>query len=150
MHRIIGELVEWLTRNIDRVIDLRREDIRLKRPGAIASSGEPRIIWTKMSIRPMIQDPTKGFLFAQCRKLNEAIENIIPKYKHGHIMEVQVPSDDQRMFDKWGNLSGIGMDRFWNNLIIQLKRFDRAEIDLRPSSLKVPTPSKSPFSSGQK
>ena len=143
VHRIIGELIEWLTRNIDKIIDLRREDIWLKRPGAIVSSGEPRIIWTKMLVRPIIQDPTKGFLFAQCRKLNEALDNIVPKYKHGHIMEIQVSPEDQRMFDKWSNLSGIGMDKFWSNLILQLKQFDRAETDLRPSNgRKLPTPSR--------
>ena len=145
INRIVSELVDWMARNIDKTIDLRREDVRLKRPGAIASSGEPRIIWTKMVTRPIIQDPTKGFLFAQTRKLNEAIEEIVAKYKHSHIMDIAVPSDDNRMFDKWGNLSGIGMDRYWNNLITQIKQFDRAETDLRPSGKKVPAPTTQSF-----
>ena len=142
IYQIITELIDWLARNIDKTIDLRREDVRQKRPGAIASSGEPRIIWTKMVIRPMIQDPVKGFLFAQCKKLNEAITDTVMKYKHSHIMDVSVPADDHRLFDKWGNLSGIEMDKYWSNLIMQLKQFDRAEIDLRPAGKTIPTPSK--------
>ena len=142
VQRIITDLLEWLVSNIDKTIDLRREDIRLKRPGAIASSGEPRIIWMKMLVRPIIQDPVKGFLFAQCRKLNESIVDTVMKYKHSHVMEIKFPSDDQRLFDKWGNLSGIGMQKYWSELIFQLKQFDRAETDLRPSGKNVPLPSK--------
>ena len=50
IQQILSELIEWLARNIDKTIDLRKEDVRLKRPGAINSSGEPRVIWTKMVI----------------------------------------------------------------------------------------------------
>ena len=142
VHRIITELIEWMARNIDKTVDLRREDIRLKRPGAIFSSGEPRIIWTKMTTRPMIEDPVKGFMFAQCRKLNEALVDSVMKFKHSHVMEIKIPLDDSRMFDKWGNLSGIGMDKYWSELLSQLKLFDRAEIDLRPSGRSVPVPGK--------
>ena len=142
IQRILTEIVDWLARNIDRTIDLRREDVRLKRPGAISLSGEPRIIWTKMVCRPIIQDTSKSFLFAQCRKLNEVLNETIPKYKHSHIMEVKVASDDARLFDKWGNLSGIGMEKYWIDLIGQMKQFDRAETDLRPSSArKIPAAS---------
>ena len=139
--RILTDLLEWLARNIDKTIDLRREDVRIKRPGTIASSGEPRIIWTKTVIRPIIQDPTRGYLFAQSRKLNDTIDEVIPKFKHSPIMEVKVPAYEPRLFDKWGNLSGIGMDKYWSNLILQIKQLDRAETDLRPNnSRRVPTP----------
>ena len=141
IQRIISEMLDWLMHNIDKTIDLRREDVRLKRAGAIASSGEPCIIWTKMTTRPIIQDATKSFLFAECRKLNEIMDEIIPKYKHTHLMEVQVPSDDMRLFDKWGNLSGVGHEKYWGNFILQIKQFDRAETDLRPpSTRKMTTP----------
>ena len=147
VHRIVEDLIDWIARNIDKTIDLRKEDIRIKRPGAIASSGEPRLIWTKMVIRPRIDDPTRGFLFAQCKKLNEIIDNIIPKYKHSHIMELNVPADDHRLFDRWGNLSAIGMEKYWSSLILQIKQFDRCETDLRPSGKGVPAPKRSNISS---
>ena len=142
---ILSDMLEWIARNIDKVIDLRCEDVRLKRPGAIALSGKPRLIWTQMLVRPIIPDPVKGFLFAQCRKFNETLEETIPKYKHSHILDIKVPADNHRMFDKWGNLSGIGMDKYWTNLILQLKQFDRSETDLRPSGKKVLIPAKTSF-----
>ena len=142
IQRIITDLLDWLARNVDKVIDLRKEDVRLKRPGAISSSGEPRLIWTKMVPRPIIQDTTKGFLFAQCRKLNEAIDETIPKYKHSHIMDVKIPVEDQRSFDKWGNLSAVGMEKYWINVISQIRQFDRSETDLRPAGKKVPVPAR--------
>ena len=145
IQKILTEMVSWLARNIDKVVDLRKEDIRVKRPGAIASSGEPRIIWMKMLFRPIINDPTKSYIFAQCKKYNDVLEETIQKFKHAHIMTIDVPTDDQRLFDKWGNLSGIGMQRFWSNLIYQIKLFDRAETDLRPTGKKIPIPSGKAF-----
>ena len=141
IQQILSETLDWLARNVDKVIDLRREDVRMKRPGAISSSGEPRLIWTKMVVRPIIQDPTKGHLYAQSRKFNDILEETVQKYKHSHIMELKVPAEEGRLFDKWGNLSGLGRDRYWSSLIQQLKQFDRAETDLRPpSARKVPIP----------
>ena len=144
VQRIIIELLEWLCRNIDKTIDLRREDVRLKRPGAIASSGEPRLIWTHMVTRPIINDPTRGFLFAQTRKYNDALDETVQKYKHTHVMDVNISAEDQRYFDKWGNLSGIGMNKYWCDLIQQIKLFDRAETDLRPGGKRIPTPIRTP------
>ena len=57
-------------------------------------------------------------------------------------MELKIPVDDQRLFDKWGNLSSIGMQKYWSELIQQIKLFDRSEIDLRPKGKSVPVPSR--------
>ena len=46
--------LEWLVNNVHRAITRRREDLKDKRPGAIASSFETMVIWVKMLDRPQV------------------------------------------------------------------------------------------------
>ena len=130
---LLEEVLDWLARNIDRAIDLRKEDMRGKRIGSIVSSGEPRIIWVVMVTSPFIKKADKGYIFTQTRKFNDLLLDIMLKYKHAHYMKIVFPTDKD-LFDRQGNLSSIGKITFWREVNKQIKAFEKCETDLRPDS----------------
>ena len=126
------DLLDWLCRNFETVLDTRREDIRSKRHGALWSYAEPRLVWIQMIPRPFIDDPAKKFVFAQCKKFNETMEDIVLKFKHSHVMSISFPEDSSNLFDRMGFLSSSGKVAFWREVDKQMKAFDKSETDLRP------------------
>ena len=135
MGQILFEQVDWLAKNMETVLDLRKEDIKYKNPGALWSNAEPRIIWVKMLTRPIIRDAYKPFVFAQCAKFNESIDEIASTYKHSHVLTVNL-SDEKSLFDRSGNLSPNGKIILWREINITMRAFDRDQIDLKPKQPK--------------
>ena len=136
--QITLDLMNWLCKEIELALDLRREDIRYKRPGALWSSSEPRLVWVKMLTRPIISnDPKKDFIFAQRTKFNEILEEMVLKYKHSHIMPVKLADSPSVLFERNGSLSSNGKSAFWREVNKQMKLFDSSEIDLKPEIQKA-------------
>ena len=149
VNRIITELITWLMKNVDKSIELRKDDMRMKRAVSVSSSGEPRLIFSTMIVRPMIKDTRRGFIFAQAKKYNDILEEVVLKYKHTHIIKPNIFPFDKDLFDNIGNLSALGADKFWRDFNNQVRSFDRCETDLRPDNSRnrtVPVPAKPSYS----
>ena len=99
--------------------------------GSLSGSGEPRIIWVKALICPFIKNTDKGYIFSQCKKFNEILEEISQQFKHTHVMEAIIPDDDNT-FDRMGNLTSVGKITLWREVNMQMHAFDKGKIDLRP------------------
>ena len=69
--KIIGSTLEWLVREIDRLITTKKIDLAKIRPGAVISS-EPKIIWITMLGRPY---PSR--VLALRKKFNAILEETL-------------------------------------------------------------------------
>ena len=61
----------WVIRQLDRVFTVRREALKLSKPGAVSSVSEPRVIWVAMITRPKINsDKRMGAIWSLRLKFN--------------------------------------------------------------------------------
>ena len=71
--RIIGDCLEWLVREIDRIITTKKLDVSRKCVGAVMPT-EPKIMWFAM-----IAHPSPSHLLALQRKFNVVLEETLSK-----------------------------------------------------------------------
>ena len=139
--QLLYDMVNWLAKNIESTLDLRKEDIKAKNPGALWSASEPCLIWVPMLVRPILEGAYKPHVFAQCKKFNEIIDEIAGNYKHSHVMPVVLP-EDANLYDRSGNLSPNGKIILYREINMTMRAFDRSKIDLKPAQRKFkPAPS---------
>ena len=131
---IIEENIRWLIREVKRLLLARRENLKNVRPGALAPSMEPRIIWVAMSKRPIYEDERLKQIFVLRKKFNEILAMELFAERYMHIMYMTNLTPNFRNFDRQGNLTGEGKYQFWMNLDDQMKQFERQEIELRPTN----------------
>ena len=62
---VFEQLLMWLCSNISSALEVRIEDVKAKKDGAIPDH-PVQIVWVGMVTRLYIQNTTKGFVFAQC------------------------------------------------------------------------------------
>ena len=123
------DLLKWLLININRTIELRKDDLLKKRPGAVSTTSEPRLVWTLMVKRP---ESANKHIFALTRKFNQIMENVVAGDKRSHVLTPEVPTDN-RHFDRFGNLTAIGHETFWKSIDSIMKDFDHGETELVPN-----------------
>ena len=100
-------LIKWLVKEFNMIINTRKEDLRNKKPGAITSYAEPRLIWVKMLPRPIIESQCACATYSLCRKFNDALEEVIRDDRHSHVLLLQVQAN-QGNFDCDGDLTLLG------------------------------------------
>ena len=76
---LLDTCVYWLVKEFNRMFEARREDIHQKKPGALSTATEPRIIWVAMLPRPMVQDEHK-LLYTNRSKFNKSLEDTVAKF----------------------------------------------------------------------
>ena len=125
----IEEATYWIIRNLRRLLESRKKDIREKRPGTIMSQAEPRIIWIEMIIRP----PNAGIkeVYSLTSKFNKKLYSLVQHDEHSHLMKIQTVNEFQH-FDNFGHLIPAGKRKFWNKVVLQMKKLERRETDLQP------------------
>ena len=128
----IRECLQWMTRNITKITDRRREDIVSKRPGAIYSITDPKVVWIAALTRPSrIAMNRKSPIFTQVSKFNDILQDVIRRKTESYYLELTKLTESLH-FDCTGNLSKSGKIAFWRELNEMLKRFEKREITLRP------------------
>ena len=128
--RMIEDCIKWLLINVNMAIETRKADLMEKRPGAVSSTSEPRIISISMIKRPEDRAAHKQ-IYVLTRKFNNILEDVIAGDKRLHLMKPHVEQNQQN-FDIWGNLTTNGKTEFWKQVNQEMKRFDRGKTDLRP------------------
>ena len=58
-------IITWLVKEIKKAVEIRLDDLHRKRPGAILTSAEPRIIWVKVVPRPVVLAGKENFSLIQ-------------------------------------------------------------------------------------
>ena len=106
----IEDCIKWLLININRYLELHKEDMMGKRPGSIFSTSEPRLIWITMLCRPV--DSFAKNVFSLVHKFNNILETVISGDKRSHILKVHIDTHADN-FDRIGNLTTNGKHDLW-------------------------------------
>ena len=131
MAEILGICVNWLAKQFEKNLEIHREDLVSKRPGAI-HTGETRFIWVSMIKRPFQEHTLRHFAKSQesCAKFNGILGLLIDWWKNNHVMNI----DDLHMiqdFDVTSKLNESGKEHFWKQLDHHFKQFDCKKTNLQ-------------------
>ena len=136
MSRLLEEQIDWLIRQLNKAIHRRCDDLKAKRPGAISSSFEPRVIWIKAINRPFDDDENTKKIRAAIGKYNNYLTRalVAEKYIYMSIMHIDSLDDlPANFFNLRGYMSDSGKTQMWREIDMKIKKFDRHEIHLKPS-----------------
>ena len=127
---MLSKWVTWIWKMLDRLIEIRKQDLFAKRPGAVGSK-DPKVIWIKMIDRPHVLRPDPRFKVLSIRpKFNDAIDEITQNKRNNFCLGID--SLEARHFGPNGELNDFGSLQYWKELDYYFKKFDRREIPLPP------------------
>ena len=125
------DMIKWLLINISSTVELRKKQLLKRRAGAVSTTTEPRLVWITMLRRP--NNTTRKEIFALTRKFNSSLEDIISKDKRSHILKVHIEGNDTN-FNENGDLTDVGLVKYWRSIDAEMADFDHGKIELRPAS----------------
>ena len=130
---VFEDLLKWLLINLSSTVELRKKELIKKRPGAVSTTMEPRLVWVTMLHHP--HNTTLKKIFALTHKFNSSLENIISKDKRSHILKVHIEGNETN-FKQNGDLTEIGQEKYWRAIDAQMADFDHGITDLVPMPAK--------------
>ena len=83
----IEDTLQWLLKKINQVIETRKQDLMGKRPGAVSTTSEPRLVWVSMLRRP--DNLLNKQVHALAWKFNEVLEQVISGNQHSHFLKME-------------------------------------------------------------
>ena len=122
----LGKLIKHLVREIEKLIQICREDLATKKKGSVIST-EPKVIYVKMLQRPQ---PSQFMLVRN--KFNAILEETLSRYHYCYIMDID-KALSTIAFGQGNQLTNDGAVAFWHELNQQIGAFDRQDISLKPS-----------------
>ena len=126
---LAGTCVNWITKQIERLLDSRADQLYRAKPGAVFDN--TKLIWIKMISWPEVPATHDKFkVYTLKSKLNQALDDIADKHKQTYVITIR--SLDNSHFDSNGRLSHEGKVQMWKEIDQIIKRFDRGEIRLNP------------------
>ena len=131
--KVLEDCLKWLLININLMLETRKEDLIKKRPGAVPTLAEPRLVWVQM-----VKCPSEftDVIFSLAKVFNELLEATIAGDKHSHILKLHIEGNSHN-FDRWGNLTSLCKCIFWKLLDDSMKNFDAGDTDFRPRKKHV-------------
>ena len=131
------EMIGYLCKQINKCITRCRDDIMSKKPGALSSTFEPRVIWICMINRPIEDSKDMKELMIHRGKFNRTLDNNITKERYMYIMNINAFEEDSgNLLNANFHLTKEGKQEFWSEVSQQLKRFEYNEINLKPVNHK--------------
>ena len=133
---ILKQELSWTIKQFKKELGRRRDLLREKRPGALSSAFEPRIIWVKMVDRS--RSAANNYELRQIQALHKRFNSSLEELLHGenymHIVNVNGfdVNNPSYTFSSSGNLTHDGKFAFWRHISSQLHLFDTHEIELLP------------------
>ena len=123
------QAIRWLVSNIDGTVEVRKEDLKSKNPGALSPPSEPHLVWVKALV--CLEILLAKSTYSLVRKFNTALEDTVADNKRSHILKVAVLPNNSN-FNCNGNLTPLCMIEYWQNLDAQMGDFDKSKTDLLP------------------
>ena len=121
-----GKCIDCILNNMERSIEARKDELRRRRPGALAHN-EPNIIWIKM-----INRSTPQRILAVRNKFNKILVDLLANRRYHYILDVNRMVDDPRNFTYDNHFNTRGQAIYWNEVDRLLERFDQHKEPLRP------------------
>ena len=128
---ILDDCLYWLVKEINKIFEIRRDDLKSKKLGSLSTATEPRVIWVAMIHRPIIQDERMKEIYNKRSKFNRALSAAVTRFRYHHIMYIDNVCEESH-FDRIGKLTAKGKSEMWLELIHQVKLFDSETINLKP------------------
>ena len=127
---MIGKIMHWLTNQVNRLLDARKEAFLHRKPGAIQDL-EPKVFWMKML--PM---PAGRSLDVIRAKFNAILEQTLIQLHAGFLLPASMDDSNfqRNWFDRKRNMTHNGRVEFWQFFNANLKRFDNQELNFEPRS----------------
>ena len=119
--RAIEDMLKWLLVNINNIIEVRKSDLAKKRPGALSTSSEPRLVWIQMIKRP--EASLNKEIYSLSCKFNTILEDVISGDKRSHILKVHIETNETN-FDRFGMITPSGLRTYWKTIDTTMKEFD--------------------------
>ena len=129
---ISGGCLSYITCQMECVIEGQKDELRCKRPGAVAPS-EPKIIWVKMFNRTA--NPSKEL--AVRVKFNTALKNILANKRNHYIIDVTNAMYKSDYFSQNNRITARGKSRFWMEIDQVIEDFNSQKRSLRPVSMDI-------------
>ena len=128
--RTFEDTLKWLLVNINRCIEICKEDLKKKRKGTVSSTSEPQLIWLTILQHPVSNNRQ---IFVLTKKFNMILENVVSGDKCSHIMKISLDHANGH-FDRNGELTPDGVTAFWRHVDAIMSDFDLGKTELTPSS----------------
>ena len=123
------DILKWLLMHFRKAVELRRDDIDHKRPGAVPYT-DTRLIWVKMLKRPESSIVKK--VYSLTRKFNVTLENVIAPERLAHILDANI-EPSAAYFNENGELNGQGCILYWRKIDAIIRDFDKGKTELKPA-----------------
>ena len=126
---IVENALDWIIHHIEHAVTCKKEELFKRKPGAVASTSEPKIVWVKM-----INRPTQNRLLNVRSKFNQLLENNVVDKPNHYIMDVNQAlfKDPGNYFTHNNELNDVGKVRYWFEVDSQLEEFDLRQRSLHP------------------
>ena len=125
---------KWVVTQVIRVLEIKKDDMKIKKPGAVASS-EPKVLWIKMFNR--VNGNGHGSTLSWKAFYNNILEDSLTGKQNMFIGDVNKAMMDASLFDRNNRLNGFGRVRFWSEIDKLVERFDKKVFSLKPVSSTV-------------
>ena len=135
MPKVFCHCIQWIIKNVNRLFTIRSKDLKRKRPGSVNSDRDTRIIWENILSRPTIKDHPDQNRTKMCAgrpKFNELLNQVISDTRFNHALNIRGVTE-QNHFTQLGDISTSRQYVYWKELDYIIKKFDRHEINLKPS-----------------
>ena len=129
---IIGMMLEWLIKQIEKAVDRKKNMMRELKPGS-TSVCEPKFVRVKMMKGPW--DGNYENLFEKRKLFNEILEEVLSSRRDSYIMNGDIYLD-RLHFNRLFDLTVTGREEFWKAVDDQIKKFDKQQLTLKPQAPK--------------
>ena len=133
---LLDEHVSWLFRKLNKEIKRRRDDLMAKRPGALASSFKPRLIFIMMLERPPMKSIKEKKIMGLKDRFNSMLMEAVAAERYMYILDIELNVHNIQYFNYEGNLTTAGMREFWADVNRQMRLFDCHDIELTIQELR--------------
>ena len=120
--------IKWLAKEMNKLIETRKEQFADIKPGALPSSDDfPTLIWIKVYDRPYTRN---NFITENRGKFNRGINEVALREKNCRVMSIE--SLGIQHFNSLGNLNYEGKKQLWREINHQMQDFFRNRTRLNP------------------
>ena len=112
---LLGLCLNWFSKQVERLIETRMEDLHRKKPGSVF--GNTHLIWIKMLGR-VTTLMKKAKFYSLHQKFNVALDDLEIKRKQTHVMNIT--SLEPRHYDRFSRLGYAGKNQLWHEIDLQL------------------------------
>ena len=127
VEKVVSEIIDWMTINITRAIEAKKDQLYKIKPGSITTT-EPKIVWVKMLQR------LRSFekILTVRAKYNSVLESMIAEQHHHFIIDPNPILRNTAYFMRNNDLNGDGRILFWKEIDECIQLFDRKKLELQP------------------